>query len=166
MYLNRILFTECNFRRLYVRQIVEAGYTTYLKRTFQKSNKTKTGTLLYLPNNPQQDLWRCRSFDISFWLYWPKSQRKSWIAYRVSLSCVDLPPMHTSYHRSLIFYTFMHLCLEYWLPKTIGQSDLYLSNGSHFGYFLYVPLRPTWVSLEPSYLTQLWIYTGGTHKEK
>ena len=42
----------------------------------------------------------------------------------------------------------------------------YFLNGSHFSKFLYVALLSTWLNLEPSYLAQLCIYTGATHREK
>ena len=38
---------------------------------------------------------------------------------------------------------------------------MYFLNGSHFSKFLYVALLSTWLNLEPSYLTQLCIYTWG-----
>ena len=38
--------------------------------------------------------------------------------------------------------------------------DPHVSNDSHFGYFLFVPLLPTWLSLAPRYQAQLCIYTG------
>ena len=47
--------------------------------------------------------------------------------------------------------------------QKIGHSDLHFSNGSHFSYFLYVALLPTWLCLEPSYLAELCIYSGATH---
>ena len=36
----------------------------------------------------------------------------------------------------------------------------------HFSKFLYVALLSTWLNLEPSYLTQLCIYTGATYREE
>ena len=50
--------------------------------------------------------------------------------------------------------------------EILGQCDLYYLNGSHFSKFLYVALLSTWLNLEPSYLTQLCIYTGATYREE
>ena len=48
----------------------------------------------------------------------------------------------------------------------ICQCDMYFLNGSRFSKFLYVALLPTWLNLEPSYLAQLCIDTGATHREE
>ena len=50
--------------------------------------------------------------------------------------------------------------------EILGQNDIYFLNGSHFSKFLYVALLCAWLSLEPSYLAQLCIYTGATHREE
>ena len=39
-------------------------------------------------------------------------------------------------------------------------------DGSHFRKFLYVALLSTWLNIEPSYLAQLCINTGATHREE
>ena len=44
--------------------------------------------------------------------------------------------------------------------QNVGGPDV--SNGSHFGYFLFVHLLPTW--LDPSYMAELSICTWATHR--
>ena len=43
------------------------------------------------------------------------------------------------------------------------KYDIYIFKWQQF---LYLALLSTWLSLEPSYLVQLYIYTGATHREK
>ena len=44
--------------------------------------------------------------------------------------------------------------------EILGQCDMYFLNGNHFSKFLYVALLPTWLNLEPSYLTVMHLYWG------
>ena len=44
----------------------------------------------------------------------------------------------------------------------ISEYNMYFLNGSHFSQFLYVALLTASLSLELSYLAQLWTYTGAT----
>ena len=55
--------------------------------------------------------------------------------------------------------------LEY-AHEILGQYDIYFLNGSHFTKFLYMALLSTWLNLQPSYLPQLCIYIGATHREE
>ena len=50
--------------------------------------------------------------------------------------------------------------------EILSQCDMYFLNGSHFSKFPYVALLSTWLNLEPSYLAQLCINTGATHREE
>ena len=49
--------------------------------------------------------------------------------------------------------------------QELGHSDLHFSNCSHFGYFLYASVLPTWFSLEPSYLAPV-IHLYGDYTQR
>ena len=53
--------------------------------------------------------------------------------------------------------------------QTLDHSDVYFSNGSHFGYFLFVHLLATWLSLRVflfGTVMHLYCYIGATHIEE
>ena len=71
------------------------------------------------------------------------------------LSLSSQSPEQTFDHRNFTIYTHMHACPKYCLAKRLGHSDVHLSNGSNFCYFLCAPLVPVWLSFETSHLAQL-----------
>ena len=64
-----------------------------------------------------------------------------------------------------ILHTYAHMPLVY-AHEFVSEYKLYFLNGSHFSSFLYVVLLTTWLSLEPSYLAQLWTCTGALHSQR
>ena len=78
--------------------------------------------------------------------------------------CKDIPVtaliIEASYLTDICIYA-PSLCT--W---NISQCDVYFLNDSHFIKFHYVALLSTWLNLEPSYLAQLCINTGATHREE
>ena len=69
------------------------------------------------------------------------------------------------HHVSYILQIDAHMPLVY-AHEILSQCDMHFLNGSHFSKFLYVALLSTWLNLEPSYLAQLCIDTGVTHREE
>ena len=69
-------------------------------------------------------------------------------------------------YRNFISCRYMHIFPLIYAHEILSQCDMYFLNGSHFSKFLYVALLSTWLNLEPTYLAQLSIDTGATHREE
>ena len=63
-----------------------------------------------------------------------------------------------------ILQIYAHMPLVY-AHEILSQCDMYFLNASRFSKFFYVALMSTWLNLEPSYLAQLCINAGATHRE-
>ena len=78
---------------------------------------------------------------------------------------VDSPPSHRFDHRNFTSWTCMHIHPSIYEYELVNEYSMDFWNGSHFSQFICVALLTTWLSLEPSYFTQLWACAGvHTHK--
>ena len=50
--------------------------------------------------------------------------------------------------------------------QIFSMYGTFFKYDSHFAFFLYLPLLPTWVEVELSYLAQLYICSGVTHTDR
>ena len=87
------------------------------------------------------------------------------ISVSMCMSCVHSCPSDSFDYRSFISQIYAHMLLVY-THKIFCQCDIYFWNGSHFSKLLYVALLSIGLSLELSYLAQLYAYTGDTYKEE
>ena len=95
----------------------------------------------------------------------------SWTVCHVSLlhhhcHCMWTVSHFTGLIAETIFCMHMHIWAWYIHAYQIfSQCDLHFYNDSHFAFFLYFSLLPTWFNLELSYLAQICICSWVTHTE-
>ena len=110
----------------------------------------------------RQSYWSLMHF-MHFWFIWHKRQKP---IYNQELSCVlsslsllallsvNSPFGHRFNYRNFISCACMYTSLVC-AHEILGQFDLYLWNGSHFSFFMYLALLSVWLIIEPSNFTQI-----------